>query len=159
MAGTLYRSPMAKFLSWTMYLYDLFDRELFYEKTCFLSGLLESDAARRWKVPPCQLIYRHPGRNFSYERMPFLNNDNQVWVPLKKKDFKCSQYAVSNWIRLGAALSQSLKVRFRCSYIYWQNGGRSGQRNKRFDTVTVMELYCMTWFSARIVLLYYNGII
>ena len=35
---------MAKFLSWTIYFYDfesyLFDRELFYEKVCFLSGLL-----------------------------------------------------------------------------------------------------------------------
>ena len=43
-AGTLYRSPMAKFLSWTIYFYDfesyLFDRELFYEKVCFLSGLV-----------------------------------------------------------------------------------------------------------------------
>ena len=43
-AGTLYRSPMAKFLSWTIYFYDfesyLFDRELFYEKVFFLSGLM-----------------------------------------------------------------------------------------------------------------------
>ena len=47
MAGTLYRSPMAKFLSWTIYFYDfesyLFDRELFYEKVCFLSGLMFRD--------------------------------------------------------------------------------------------------------------------
>ena len=41
--GTLFRSPMAKFLSWTIYLYDfesyLFDRVLFYEKACFHSGV------------------------------------------------------------------------------------------------------------------------
>ena len=42
-AGTLYRSPMVKFLSWAIYFHDfesyLFDRELFYEKAIFLSGL------------------------------------------------------------------------------------------------------------------------
>ena len=43
-AGTLYRSPMVKFLSWTIYIYDfesyLFYREFFYEKVFFLSGLI-----------------------------------------------------------------------------------------------------------------------
>ena len=42
-AGTLYRSPMVKFLSWAIYFHDfgsyLFDRELFYAKAFFLSGL------------------------------------------------------------------------------------------------------------------------
>ena len=36
---------MVKFLLWTIYFYDfgsyLFDRELFYEKVCFLSGLIQ----------------------------------------------------------------------------------------------------------------------
>ena len=45
-AGTHYKSPMVKFLSWTIYFYYfesyLFDRELFYEKAFFLSGLFLS---------------------------------------------------------------------------------------------------------------------
>ena len=49
-AGTLYRSPMVKFLSWAIYFHDfgsyLFDRELFYAKAFFLSGLLGT------QVPP-----------------------------------------------------------------------------------------------------------
>ena len=45
-AGTLYGSPTVKFLSLTIYFHDfesyLFDRELFYEKTLFLSGLVNN---------------------------------------------------------------------------------------------------------------------
>ena len=43
MAGTLFTSPMIKFLSWTIYLHDFdsypLDREPSYEKAVFVSGL------------------------------------------------------------------------------------------------------------------------
>ena len=54
-AGTLCRSPMAKSLSWTIYFYDfesnLFDRELFYQKALFLSGLVRSDVMPERLLP------------------------------------------------------------------------------------------------------------
>ena len=58
MAGTLFTSPMIKFLSWTIYLHDFesypLDREPSYEKAVFVSGLVNSMAtfATQMLLPP-----------------------------------------------------------------------------------------------------------